>query len=88
MLLEIYSIFDSKSKTYSKPFFVINQDIALRSIVDLLTNGDSDPRRHPEDFHLYSLGYFDDSKGEIHTSIGGIPEHVVKFIDIPLPSNS
>jgi len=84
MLLNMYSIYDSKSKVYSKPFYCLNQDIALRSIVDLLTNGDSDPRRHPEDFHLYYIGEFDDSTGVIISCDGA--QHLFKFIDIPLPN--
>lgn len=88
MLFNVYTIYDSKTKAYSKPFYAINEAVAMRSIVDLLTNGDSDPRRHPEDFHLYEIGIFDDSTGSFTGTIEGTPIHVVKFIDIQLPSTT
>lgn len=65
MKLEIYSMYDAKLNSYGRPFYLLNEAQAIRAMVDLMIDGDSDPARHPEDFILFKLGNFDDSNAVI-----------------------
>jgi len=64
----IYSIFDSKSGIFSVPYFVINDNVALRSFADVVNDPSTTVFRHPTDYVLYKIGEFDDSTGRL-TSI-------------------
>lgn len=70
MKLIIYSIFDVKAKAYNRPFLLLNDDIALRTATDLVSDPSSDIHRHPEDFTMFKLGDYDDSNAcfDIHDS--------------------
>lgn len=63
-LQRLYLIFDIKSERYFPPFVVINDAVADRRFCELLAEPDSVLAKHPEDYRLYAIGYFDDVKGE------------------------
>jgi len=65
MLLRVCAIFDSATLAYGRPIFVTADGQAIRSFMDEVNraDGDSDLRKHPDDFVLFSLGTFDDSSG-------------------------
>lgn len=65
MILNAYSIFDSKAANYSPPFFMANHKLAIRSFADIVNDRQTNICRHPEDFSLVFLGSFDDSVGVI-----------------------
>jgi len=60
MKLFMYSIFDAKSKLYSRPFYVINEQVAQRTAIDLVSDPGQPFSQHPEDFTMFEIGTFND----------------------------
>lgn len=65
MLVQVFSVFDVKAKSYLKPFFVPNEDVAKRAIKDVMSDELSEFARNPEDYVLYHIGEWDDQSGVI-----------------------
>lgn len=65
MKLQIYTVFDTASGVYMRPFFMQADGQATRFFGDECLNADSDLGRHPEDYSLVSLGTYDDNKAEL-----------------------
>ncbi len=83
MRLNAYSIFDSASGAYMRPFFLLADSQALRSFTDIATDADHEVGKHPEDYSLVRIGTFDDQTGKLH------PEDVlVLAIGIEVVSSS
>ena len=61
MKLNIYSIFDSASGLYSRPFFTQSDNEAIRSFSDIATDAEHPIGRHPADYTLFRVGIFDDT---------------------------
>lgn len=61
MILNIFSIYDSKIESYMKPFYCNTKGEAIRMFSDGLKESDSLISKHPEDFTLFHLGEYDDS---------------------------
>lgn len=75
MKLNAYSIYDSKAKAFSQPFFTANHQIAERSFSALVSEkGTNNVAKFPEDFSLHYIGQFDDETGELvsnqHENLG------------------
>lgn len=66
MKWQLFSVFDSATRVYERPFCAFNQAAARRSFVDHV-NGDVETHgsvvTHPEDFDLFRVGEFDDESG-------------------------
>lgn len=77
MITNVYSIYDSKSETYSKPFHMHNDAIAIRSATDLLKSQNSEIANHPEDFTLFLLGEWDDNSAVF--AIRETPKNILRF---------
>lgn len=61
---EMYAIRDIKSNTFTAPFIAGTADEARRIFGDMCYfGGDNLIARHPEDYQLYHLGYYDISSG-------------------------
>lgn len=73
MKVIICSIFDSKAKAYGQPFFQINSEVAMRTVVDLVSDPKSNFHRHPADFTLFKFGTFDDVNGVFDIEATPIP---------------
>jgi len=57
----LYTIADSVSRTYWQPFAAHNDADAKRAMTNAVNQpGDNDLYLHPEDFHLYRVGFFND----------------------------
>lgn len=65
MLINIYTIYDSKAAAYLQPFFAMTDGVAQRQISDAILEPDHQFAKHTEDFTLYRLAIFDDSDGGI-----------------------
>lgn len=63
MLLRAYSIFDNKALQYHPPFFASTDASAVRSVRDLVDDGNTTVGRHPGDYVLYAVGEWDDQTG-------------------------
>jgi len=65
MKQNIYSIFDTASGLYSRPFFTQSDGEAIRSFHDIATDAEHPVGRHPADYTLFRLGIFDDNTGKL-----------------------
>lgn len=63
MKIRVFSVFDTKAKAFLPPFFMPEQGQALRIFTDAVNKPDHQFHAHPEDYALYDIGDFDDSKG-------------------------
>lgn len=63
MIIKVYSIYDSAAGVYRQPFYTSQDGEAMRVFYDLSINADHEIGRHPEDYSLFRLAKFDDSKG-------------------------
>ena len=65
MKLNIYSIFDTASGLYSRPYFTQSDGEAIRSFHDIATDAGHPVGKHPADYTLFRLGIFDDTTGKL-----------------------
>nr|QJB19066.1 MAG: nonstructural protein [Microvirus sp.] len=66
MLMYMYTVRDSASQLFGRPFYCINAGHAIRGFSDQVNDpmdGQNDLFKHTADFELYELGTFDDSTG-------------------------
>lgn len=68
MRFKIISVRDIVADVFSQPQFAPNLGSAIRSFGDQCRNKTEGNiiGAHPQDFELYELGEFDDSKAEFH----------------------
>lgn len=64
MLLQIFSVYDSKIQAFTKPFFDHHVGAAVRAFEDEANKPDSALHKFPEDFTLFHVGTWDDSECE------------------------
>lgn len=64
MKVQAYVIYDSKAKIYNKPFYFINNEVALRAAIDLVSDLSTDVGKNPQDFSMYRIGTFDDESAQ------------------------
>jgi hypothetical protein len=69
MKINAYVIYDVKAKMYNKPFYLQNDDVALRAFTDLANDPNTDVSKHPADFILFSVGTYEDTTAEIDATI-------------------
>ena len=63
MNLNIYTIFDTASGTYMRPFFTQADGQAVRSFKDISCDAEHEIGQHPEDYSLWRIGLYDDNSG-------------------------
>lgn len=80
MIIEYYSIYDSKSMTYSQPEAFMNDSVAARAAQNLIDNGDTEISRHPGDFSLFHVGFFDDATAEFTPCVA--PRRILSFNEL------
>jgi len=69
MKMSIYSVFDSVAKAYLPPFYMLNDDTALRVYADCANDPAHQFCKFPTDFTLFNIGEFEDSTGVITPSL-------------------
>lgn len=74
MRLNIVAIRDRAADAFQQPFYVPALGQAIRAFQDGI-NKDEQMMRHPDDFDLYHLGYYDDATGNF-TNIEGGPKQI------------
>lgn len=82
-LLCAYTLHDVKALSYSPPFFCSNDAIAKRMLLDLVSDTNTMPGRHPADFKLYKIGTFDEHNAALQPL--PIPEHVIDAVALAQP---
>lgn len=61
----LVSICDKAAEAFNPPACVPALGIAERQFRDLLSDAGSAPGKHPGDFSLWHIGYFDDASAQI-----------------------
>ncbi|QCQ85077.1 nonstructural protein [Blackfly microvirus SF02] len=64
MLIGVYSVFDRKSVAYGNLLFFVNDDIARRSMVEVMGERNN-ISLYPDDFDMYHVGTFNNETGEL-----------------------
>lgn len=59
MKLQAFSLRDTKAETFAAPFFVPNENIAVRLLSQLVLDKRTDLGKYPQDFMLYRVGDYD-----------------------------
>jgi hypothetical protein len=80
MIINMYSILDNKAEAFLPPFFMQNDGLARRAIVDCIRDPKHRFSSHPRDYILFSIGIFDDLTGEIKSDLREIV-HVISLVD-------
>ncbi len=65
MLTHVYSIFDTASGAYLRPFTAQADGEATRLFSDLVADPEHAVGRHPEDYSIFRLGSFNDQNGAL-----------------------
>ena len=65
MTTELYTVFDTLTGAYGRPFHAINQADALRMAKTLANDKATTVGQSPTDFALFHLGSFDDLTAKI-----------------------
>lgn len=85
MQIGIYAVYDTKARTYCRPFYSQNDDTAVRDFAMGANDPDCDLGRHPVDFSLFKLGTFQDVTGlitiEEHPVCLGVASQFVRFVE-------
>jgi hypothetical protein len=77
----VFSVRDSAVGSYMPPFCAPAVGAALRSFQDEVNRGgDSVVSRHPADYELFKLGYFDDETGSFEQEKA--PVSVARAVDL------
>lgn len=76
MEVPVCAVYDRKTGLFDPPFTVRHVGEANREWAILLTDTNTKFGKNPEDFELYQIAVYDDSKGELttlrpHTQLGG-----------------
>jgi len=61
----IYSVYDTKAKLFIIPFFLHNDDLAIRIFKECANSQQHMFGKHPADFVLYKIGSFDDNTATV-----------------------
>jgi len=64
MRLNSYTIYDSATCAYSRPFFAVADGEAVRQFGDIACDESHPIGKHPEHYRLYRNGIFNDKDGE------------------------
>lgn len=79
MLLNAYTLYDSKALTYSPPFFTTAHGAAVRMVMDIAGDVNTSVGRHPADYTLFCVGHWNDATGTM------LPFEVREHISDVLP---
>lgn len=66
MILKGFCLMDTKVQAFMPPFFLAHVGHAIRACAELASDLNTTVGRHPGDFVLYEVCYFDDQTGDVH----------------------
>ena len=81
MKLQMFSIYDTVSKLYARPFFDINDSTAKRNLRAAINDPKSGLSENINDYRLYLIGEFDDQSGSF-TLADHSPAYIDNFTNI------
>lgn len=67
MKLKVFSVRDSATEVFTRPFFMLTKAEAIRTFTKESNTPDSQLYQHPLDYHLYYLGDFDQDSGKFNS---------------------
>ena len=85
MRMNVYSIFDSAAAVYMRPFFMPSDSAAVRAFSDISCDAEHEVGKHPEDYSVHRIGYFDDQKGAL---VGEQPECLATALELVAKSRN
>ena len=65
MKYKIFTVYDQKAKAHLPPFFLPEQGQAERIFMDSCNDPEHAFGKHPEDYTLIKIGYFDDDDAKL-----------------------
>ena len=68
MMMNAYSIYDSKVGQYGLPFFSHHHALALRIVVEAANDENTNLSKYPNDYVLFCIGNYDDSNGVLQSN--------------------
>lgn len=71
MILRVYGIRDLKAGAFAPPFFMQRDEMAVRAFSDAIQDPQHAMSRHPEDYHLFYLGEYNDESGSLVSAANG-----------------
>lgn len=86
MILNAYSIFDTKAVQWHAPFYLSTDAAAARALSDVVRDPNTLIGRHPSDHRLYCVGTWNDASGQFEPIFPG--RHVADaaaFVPLPAP---
>lgn len=78
--LSVFAVLDSKANAFMTPVHFMYKGQATRWFDDVLKERDLPFSKHPEDYSLYHLGYFDQYTGRLETLTA--PELIIRATEI------
>lgn len=66
--MKAYSIYDKVANAYNKPFYCLNDGMAIRIFSEVVNDGKSEICSHPEDYSLFYVGDFSEQTGVIEVA--------------------
>lgn len=64
MRVAVLAVHDKKAELFSQPMFFQAIGQGVRAFADAVNDGKSGYAKHPEDYTLFQVAWFDDVKGE------------------------
>lgn len=65
MITNVYSLYDRKALIYNLPFFAATDGMATRLLTDVVADKNTSVARHPSDYVLYRIGFYDDANAKL-----------------------
>lgn len=84
MKLVVCSVFDRAVAAYGRPMFFAAVGAGIRAFQDEVNNPEEGSviNKHPEDYQLFHVGFFDDSLGRFSPCDGELPVLLVSGVDV------
>ncbi len=79
MKLIAFTLYDEKAECFAHPFFVSAIGLATRMLATWVKTPDTMISKHPEDFTLYHVGYWNDSEAKFENL--KTPKFIAKATD-------
>lgn len=71
--MKIFTVYDSKAEAYLQPIYLRNKAEAIRAFETSCNDGTTQFNKYPEDFTLFEIGEWDESKGRLLPYDAAIP---------------
>lgn len=84
----LFTVYDEKAEVFLPPFFVPTIGLATRAFSDCVNSEDHQFGKHPSDYSLFQLGYFDDHTAEMVSQQRKCLGNGVEYIENPFENSA